>query len=82
LAKNGDSPLVEPTFDNALAGKYPLGRALYIYVAKKPGEPLSPNVKEFLKFVLAKEGQEIVVKDGFGALPAKQVEEQLKLLEE
>jgi phosphate transport system substrate-binding protein len=81
LAKDGDSPLVEPTFENALAGKYPLGRALYIYVAKKPNESLPPNVKEFLKFVLSKEGQEIAVKDGFGALPPKQIEEQLKVLE-
>jgi phosphate transport system substrate-binding protein len=82
LAKKADSPLVEPTFENALAGKYPLGRALYIYVAKKPKEPLSPNVKEFLKFVLSKEGQQIVEKDHFGPLPAKQVEDQLKLLED
>jgi hypothetical protein len=31
--------------------------------------------------VLSKEGQEIVVKDGFGALPLKQIEEQLKVIE-
>jgi phosphate transport system substrate-binding protein len=82
LAKDGNSPLVEPSFENALAGKYPLGRALYIYVVKKPNEPLPPNVKEFLKFVLSKEGQEIVVKDGFGALPLKQLEAQLKVVGE
>lgn len=82
LAKDGNSPLVEPTFENALAGKYPLGRALYIYVAKKPNESLPPNVKEFLKYVLSKEGQEIVVKDGFGALPLKQLEAQLKVVNE
>jgi len=81
LAKDADSELVEPTFENALAGKYPLGRALYIYIIKKPGEPAPILVREFLKFVLSKEGQEIVVKDGFGPLPAKIVEEQLKLLE-
>jgi phosphate transport system substrate-binding protein len=81
LAKKADSPLVEPTFENALAGKYPLGRALYIYVAKKPNEPLPPHVREFLKFVLSKEGQKIVVKDGFGPLPIKLIEEQLKALE-
>jgi phosphate transport system substrate-binding protein len=34
-----------------------------------------------LKFVLSKEGQEIVVKDGFGPLPVKLLDEQLKLLE-
>jgi phosphate transport system substrate-binding protein len=81
LAKDGQSPLVEPTFENAIKGAYPIGRTLYVYVAKKPGEPLSPLVKEFLKFVLSKEGQDIVVKDGYGALPAKIVERNIKLLD-
>jgi phosphate transport system substrate-binding protein len=81
LAKGGDDPLVEPTFENALAGKYPLGRTLYIYVSKKPSEPLPLHIKEFLKFTLSREGQEIVVKDGFGALPLKVVANQLKAVE-
>jgi len=80
LAKaDGQSP-VEPSFENALSGKYPLGRALYIYVAKKPGEPLSPLVEEFLKFVLSKQGQEIVVKDGYGPLPAAAAAKQRKVI--
>lgn len=53
---------------------------LYIYVAKKPGEPLPKVVEEFLKFALSKEGQEIVVKDGYDPLTAKMVENQLKAL--
>ena len=58
------------------------GGCLYIYVAKKPGEPLSPLVKEFLKFVLSKEGQEIVVKDGYGPLPAtRSKRNRLKIVE-
>jgi len=81
LAKGPDDPLAEPSFENALKGAYPLGRTLYIYVAKKPGEPLSPLVKEFLKFVLSSEGQEVVVKDGYGPLPAKLITKQLDLLE-
>ena len=80
LGKDGKSGLVDPTFANALKGTYPLGRTLYIYVAKKPGEPLPPLVKEFLTFVLSQEGQEIVVKDGYGPLPAKVVGKQLELL--
>ena len=80
LAKDGKSPLVEPTFANALKGAYPLGRTLYIYVAKKPDEPMPKLVEEFLKFVLSHEGQEIVVKDGYGPLPAKVVDQQLGLL--
>jgi phosphate transport system substrate-binding protein len=80
LAKNEKSPLVEPTFANALKGAYPLGRTLYIYVAKKPGQPLPKLIDEFLKFVLSSEGQQIVVKDGYGPLPAKVIQQQLGLL--
>ncbi len=80
LAKDDKSPLTEPTFANALRGTYPLGRTLYIYVAKKPGEPLPKLVEEFLRFVLAREGQDIVVKDGYGPLPAKVIQQQLELL--
>jgi phosphate transport system substrate-binding protein len=76
LAKGAEDNLAEPTFANALAGKYPLGRALYIYVNKKPGQPVEPVVKEFLKYVLSKDGQEIVVKDGYGPLPAKVIDKQ------
>jgi phosphate transport system substrate-binding protein len=80
LAKDEKSSFTEPTFANALKGEYPLGRALYIYVAKKPGEPLPKLMEEFLKFVLSREGQSIVVKDGYGPLPANIIDAQLKLL--
>jgi len=81
LAKDAKDDLAEPSFPNALAGKYPLGRALYVYVHKKPGQPLDPLVKEFLKYVLSKEGQEIVVKDGYGPLPAKVIGKQHQALD-
>jgi phosphate transport system substrate-binding protein len=80
LAKDANSPFVEPTFANVVKGTYPLGRALYIYVGKKPGEPMPQLNAEFLKFVLSREGQEIVAKDGYGPLPAKVIEKQLELL--
>ena len=67
-------------YENVLSGKYPLSRMLYIYVAKKPGEPLPKLVEEFLRFALSKEGQEIVVKDGYDPLTAKLVDAQLKAL--
>jgi len=81
LSKGHETPLAEPTFENALNGSYPLGRALYIYVVKKPNEPLPPLVKEYLKFVLSKEGQEVVVKDGFGPLPAAALDKEREKLE-
>jgi phosphate transport system substrate-binding protein len=81
LARDGKSTLAEPSFANALNGKYPLGRALYIYVVKKPNEPLPPLVKEFLKYVLSQEGQEVVIKDGFGPLPLPILQQELKKLD-
>jgi phosphate transport system substrate-binding protein len=80
LAKDGKSAPVEPTFANALKGTYPLGRTLYIYVAKKPNEPMPKLIEEFLKFVLSNEGQQVVIKDGYGVLPVKVIEKQLELL--
>jgi phosphate transport system substrate-binding protein len=78
-AKDGQ-PAYEPNYENVLTGKYPLGRLLYLYVAKEPNKPLPPLVKEFLTFVLSKEGQEVVVKDGYLPLTAAVASKQLELL--
>jgi phosphate transport system substrate-binding protein len=80
LSKKDGEQAFEPTYENVLNNKYPLGRMLYLYVAQKPNEPLPPAVKEFLKYALSKEGQEVVVKDGYLPLPAKVAEKQLALL--
>jgi len=61
---------VEPTFENSLSKKYPMARFLFVYVNKKPGQALEKLTAEFLKFALSKQGQEIVVKDGYFPLPA------------
>jgi phosphate transport system substrate-binding protein len=64
-------------YADVVSGKYPLARFLYVYVNKAPGKPLDPVVREFLKFVFSKEGQEIVIKDGYLPLTAKIVTEEL-----
>ena len=80
LAKKGGEAF-EANEENALAGKFPLARYFYVYVNKAPNKPLSPIDAEFVKLVLSKEGQEVVVKDGYIPLPAKVVEKTLKELE-
>lgn len=77
--KGGES--YQPNYENVLSGKYPLGRLLYIYVAKEPNKPLPKLVKEFMKFALSKEGQEVVVKDGYLPLTAELAAKQLALLD-
>ena len=79
-AKQGDK-CHPATPEEAYSGNYPLARFLFVYVNKAPGKPLDPLVAEFLKLVLSKEGQEVVVKDGYFPLPAKIEQEELgKLL--
>ncbi|MCS7091491.1 MAG: phosphate ABC transporter substrate-binding protein [Verrucomicrobiota bacterium] len=68
----------EPTLENALSGDYPLARFLYIYVNKPPGRPLDRLTLEFLRFVLSRQGQEIVIKDGYYPMPSSLIEEELK----
>ena len=80
LVKEG-SDYVEPTYGNVASGKYPLSRFLFVYVNKEPNKALDPLTKEFLKFVLSKEGQEIVVKDGYYPMSAKLVNEDRAAME-
>ena len=70
LAKKEGQPFIEPTPANAISGTYPLTRYLYVYVNKKPNAPLPPLESEFMKMVLSKAGQEVVIKDGYIPLPA------------
>lgn len=58
------------TLPDIASGRYPLERYLYFYVNRKPGRPLPPLVKEFLRFVLSKQGQDLVSKDHYLPLPA------------
>ena len=81
LAKKTGSPFVEATAEKAVTGEYPLSRFLYVYVNKHPNQPLPPLEREFLKLVLSKAGQQVVVKDGYIPMPAKVVEAELKKLQ-
>jgi phosphate transport system substrate-binding protein len=70
LGEKADGPCVEATAENAYAGTYPLARFLYVYINKPPDKPLDPLTREFMRLVMAKEGQEAVVKDGYYPITA------------
>jgi phosphate transport system substrate-binding protein len=76
-----DGSFSSGSYEDVVSGKYPLARFLYLYVNKAPGKALDPVVREFLEFVFSREGQEIVVKDGYMPLPAKIVAEELAKLQ-
>jgi phosphate transport system substrate-binding protein len=73
LATKAGEPYHGVDAETVLSGKYPLARFLYLYVNKTPNKPLDPLVREFVRYVLSHEGQEIVVKDGYLPLPAPRV---------
>ena len=63
------------------SGAYPLARFLYVYVNKPPDEKLAPLSEQFLRFVLSREGQRVVVKDGYLPLPAAVTAQELAKLD-
>ena len=60
----GESP-VAPTNESVMSGRYPLDRHLLICARA----PLEPWLREFLRFALSRDGQEIVAAGTLGYLP-------------
>ncbi|KKK79955.1 hypothetical protein LCGC14_2828330, partial [marine sediment metagenome] len=81
LAKKDGSKMIPATLDNAANGSYPLSRYLYVYINKAPNKALSPIDREFIKMILSKVGQKVVVKDGYIPLPNSVVEKELEKLQ-
>jgi phosphate transport system substrate-binding protein len=82
LSTDEKGPFLGPTRDGLRDRKYPLARAMTVYVNRKPGAPMTPALKEFLGFILSREGQEIIVREG-GYLPltSEVAREQIRKLE-
>lgn len=80
IGETHQGPFYEANYKNVLSGNYPLSRPLLLYFVKKPGKAMDPMAREFLKFILSKEGQELVVKDGYLPLPASMVQKELEKL--
>lgn len=81
LARREGMPMVAATSENATDSSYPLARYLYMYVNRKPGSELAPLESEFLKLVLSKQGQRVVVKDGYVPMPPRLLERELRKLQ-
>ncbi|MHC1744185.1 MAG: PstS family phosphate ABC transporter substrate-binding protein [Syntrophobacteraceae bacterium] len=67
----------EANAENAYKGDYPLARFLYVYMNKNPNQPLDPARSEFLRFVYSKQGQLVVVKDGYYPISKEMADQEL-----
>jgi phosphate transport system substrate-binding protein len=82
LAAKAGGPYVEPSRETFQDRSYPLVRSLYFYVNRKPGTPVEPKVREFLRYVLSREGQQAIVKhDAYLPLPPDLAAQQRKRLD-
>ena len=74
LATKASERFIDATPEGAASGEFPLSRFLYVYVNKRPNQPMQPLDREFVKLILSKQGQEVVVRDGYVPLPASLAE--------
>ncbi|MDB6128463.1 MAG: Phosphate transport system substrate-binding protein [Verrucomicrobia bacterium] len=82
IAVQDGGPYVAPTIENIQDRTYYLHSSNYFYINREPGQPVDPKVKEFLRYILSRQGQEAVVRDGkLLPLPISTVREQLGKLE-
>jgi len=68
LAWREGGPWVEPTKATLIDQSYPLVRIIPAFVDRAPGQPLAPAVREFLRFVLSRAGQQALIEET-GYLP-------------
>jgi phosphate transport system substrate-binding protein len=61
LAPDNGGDAYAPTYENVAKGTYPLSRLVFLNLNRAPGESLNPALEEFLRFVLSREGQRIVL---------------------
>jgi phosphate transport system substrate-binding protein len=81
VAPGATDHYVPYTPENVSNRTYPLTRDAYFYVNREPGRPMDPKLREFFRFILSREGQEIIAHTGFFyPLPAPFLQEQLKKL--
>ena len=82
LGENAGGPFYAPSYDNVARASYPLARLIYFNTNKAPGRPLNPAIEEFLRFVLSKEGQQLVLDQAvYLPLRATQAESSRTLLD-
>lgn len=64
VSRDDNSPPVDYSIDTLQNRSYPLWGDQSFWIDVKPGDRADPKVREFIRFVLSRQGQELVEKDG------------------
>jgi phosphate transport system substrate-binding protein len=82
LARTSAGPFVTPSAQTFFDGSYPMHNGAYLYLNRKPGTAIPARDKEFVRFVLSREGQQIVADSRiFIPLNAEQLKAELRKLD-
>jgi phosphate transport system substrate-binding protein len=82
LAASAGGPYVTPNAQTFFDGSYPMHNGAYLYLNRVPGKPLPARDREFVRFVLSREGQQIVADSRiFIPLSASQAQAELRKLD-
>ena len=77
LAVDAGEEFVPPNVETANNGEYPLTRNLYLTINHRAGSTMLPRHAEFIKLIYSKQGQEIVLNNGFFPVSAETAREEL-----
>jgi phosphate transport system substrate-binding protein len=78
----GSFRAVMPSKESFQDRSYPMVRSIYIYLNRKPGTAVDPKLREFLRYILSREGQETVARNGsYLPLTGAVAREQLRKLD-
>jgi phosphate transport system substrate-binding protein len=80
LSSNNGAQCYDTSAEATLSGRYPIAHYLNIYLNKKPDEALDPLQREFVKFILSRDGQALTESGGFYAITSKIREDDLRKL--
>ena len=82
LGVGGLSDAYAATRDTLIERTYPLTRIIPAFIDRAPDKPVNPAIKEFLRYILSREGQQDIARDGrYLPLSGAVVREQLRKLQ-
>lgn len=82
LGRTDSGPFIPCTRETTAARTYPLTRSIFIQLNRPPGEPLDPRIREFLRYILSRQGQTAVANQGdYLPLTREELDHQLRALD-
>ena len=82
LSREAGGPFIDCTLETVRSRTYPLTRSIFIQLNRQPGKPIAPKLKEFLLYILSRDGQEAIERQGeYLPLPPDEAERQRKALD-